>query len=81
MHKQVCEKGFNKKLNSFTQSYGSKDLDASCLRDWAGGFLPMDDPRIIGTVEANREEDLMNGWVCAALRHVIGFAKDGLAAG
>jgi GH15 family glucan-1,4-alpha-glucosidase len=52
LHKEICEKGFNKKLNSFTQSYGSKALDASCLRLALVGFLPLDDPRIIGTIEA-----------------------------
>jgi GH15 family glucan-1,4-alpha-glucosidase len=52
IHKQVCEKGFNKRLNAFTQSYGSKELDASCLRIGLVGFLPMEDPRIIGTIDA-----------------------------
>ena len=52
IHKEVCEKGFNKKLNSFVQSYGSKQLDASCLRIALVGFLPPEDPRIRGTVEA-----------------------------
>jgi GH15 family glucan-1,4-alpha-glucosidase len=52
LHKEICAKGFNKKLNSFTQSYGSKVLDASCLRLVLVGFLPADDPRIVGTVEA-----------------------------
>ncbi len=52
IHKQVCEKGFSRKLNSFTQSYGSDQLDASCLRIGLVGFLPMDDPRIVGTVDA-----------------------------
>ena len=48
IHQEVCEKGFNKKLNSFVQSYGSKQLDASCLRIVMVGFLPPDDPRIRG---------------------------------
>ena len=39
IHREVCEKGFNKKLNSFVQSYGSKELDASCLRIGLVGFL------------------------------------------
>ena len=52
IHREVCEKGFDKKLNSFVQSYGSKELDASCLRIGLVGFLPTDDPRIVGTVEA-----------------------------
>jgi GH15 family glucan-1,4-alpha-glucosidase len=52
IHREVCAKGFDKKLNSFVQSYGSKELDASCLRIVLVGFLPADDPRIRGTVEA-----------------------------
>lgn len=52
LHKEICAKGFNKKLNSFTQSYGSTTLDASCLRILMVGFLPPDDPRMVGTVEA-----------------------------
>jgi GH15 family glucan-1,4-alpha-glucosidase len=49
---QVLDKGFDKKLNSFVQFYGSKQLDASCLRIVLVGFLPPTDPRIIGTVNA-----------------------------
>ncbi len=63
IHKQVCEKGFNKKLNAFVQYYGSKELDASCLRIGLVGFLPMDDPRIIGTVEAIEKKLMKNGFV------------------
>lgn len=63
IHKQVCEKGFNKKLNAFTQYYGSKELDASCLRIGLVGFLPMDDPRIVGTVEAIEKKLMKDGFV------------------
>jgi GH15 family glucan-1,4-alpha-glucosidase len=63
LHKQICAKGFNKKLNSFTQSYGSKTLDASCLRLGIVGFLPMDDPRIVGTVEAIQKQLTKDGLV------------------
>jgi GH15 family glucan-1,4-alpha-glucosidase len=49
---EICSKGFNRELNSFTQSYGSTELDASCLRIGLVGFLPMDDPRIVGTIDA-----------------------------
>jgi GH15 family glucan-1,4-alpha-glucosidase len=78
IHKQVCEKGFNKKLNSFVQSYGSKELDASCLRIGLVGFLPVDDPRIIGTVEAIEKRLLRNGFV---ERYDTKTSKDGLPAG
>ncbi len=63
LHKEICAKGFNKKLNSFTQSYGSKTLDASCLRLGIVGFLPMDDPRIIGTVDAIQKALTKDGLV------------------
>ena len=38
--------------NAFTQYYGSDELDASLLQMAPVGFLPPDDPRIVGTVEA-----------------------------
>jgi GH15 family glucan-1,4-alpha-glucosidase len=42
LHREICRKGFDKKLNSFVQSYGSKQLDASCLRIGLVGFLPIE---------------------------------------
>ncbi len=78
IHKQVCEKGFNKKLNSFTQSYGSTALDASCLRIGLVGFLPMDDPRIIGTVDAIQKHLTQDGLV---LRYDTKTSPDGLPPG
>ena len=63
IHREVCEKGFDKELNSFVQSYGSKDLDASCLRIVLVGFLPPDDPRIRGTVKAIEDRLMRNGLV------------------
>jgi GH15 family glucan-1,4-alpha-glucosidase len=56
IHKEVCARGFSKKLNSFVQSYGSQQLDASCLRIGLVGFLPMDDPRIVGTVGRSKSD-------------------------
>jgi GH15 family glucan-1,4-alpha-glucosidase len=75
LHKEICEKGFNKKLNSFTQSYGSKALDASCLRLALVGFLPLDDPRIIGTIEAIQKGLMRDGLV---QRYDPGKSADGL---
>jgi GH15 family glucan-1,4-alpha-glucosidase len=78
IHKEVCEKGFNKKLNSFVQSYGSKELDASCLRIALVGFLPANDPRIIGTVEAIQKGLMKDGFV---ERYDTRVSKDGLSGG
>lgn len=56
VHREVCEKGFDPVRNTFTQSYGSRDLDAATLLIARTGFLPPDDPRVIGTVDAVRDE-------------------------
>lgn len=56
VHREVCEKGFDPVRNTFTQSYGSVELDAAALLIPRVGFLPPDDPRVIGTVDAVREE-------------------------
>jgi len=52
IHEQVCREGFDAGLNSFVQYYGSKELDGSLLALPLVGFLPADDPRMLGTVEA-----------------------------
>jgi GH15 family glucan-1,4-alpha-glucosidase len=56
IHRDVCEKGFDADRNTFTQFYGSRGLDSALLLLPRVGFLPWDDPRIIGTVEAVRTE-------------------------
>ncbi len=52
LHDQICANGYDSKLRSFTRAYGSESLDASCLMLAMVGFLPPDDPRIVGTVRA-----------------------------
>ncbi|MGW7304053.1 glycoside hydrolase family 15 protein [Streptomyces sp. NPDC054835] len=56
IHAEVCEKGYDAERNTFTQSYGSPDLDASLLHAMLSGFLPADDKRVIGTIEAVQRE-------------------------
>ncbi|MGW2912522.1 glycoside hydrolase family 15 protein [Streptomyces asoensis] len=56
IHREVCEQGYDPVRNTFTQYYGSRDLDASLLLIPRVGFLPPDDPRVVGTVDAVREE-------------------------
>ncbi len=48
--------GWNEEVGAFTQSFGSSDLDASCLLMGIVGFLPPDDPRIVGTIDAVHRE-------------------------
>jgi GH15 family glucan-1,4-alpha-glucosidase len=66
IHRDVCEKGFDRNLNSFVESYGSQLLDASVLLLPAVGFLPPDDPRVRGTLEAIEKYMMRGGFV---LRH------------
>ena len=63
IHAEVCDKGFDRELNSFTQYYGSKLLDASLLMIAPVGFLPPDDPRVVGTVEAIEKGLVTDGFV------------------
>ncbi|MFF5424010.1 MULTISPECIES: glycoside hydrolase family 15 protein [unclassified Streptomyces] len=60
IHADVCAKAYDPDRNTFTQSYGSRELDAATLLIPQVGFLPPDDPRVVGTVDAVRAE-LMHG--------------------
>ncbi|MBL1097258.1 glycoside hydrolase family 15 protein [Streptomyces coffeae] len=56
VHREVCEKGYDAARSTFTQSYGSAELDAATLLIPRVGFLPAADPRVIGTIDAVRRE-------------------------
>ena len=60
---QVCDEGFNADKGSFTQYYGSDNLDASLLMIPLVGFLPAHDPRMRGTIEAIERELLQGGFI------------------
>jgi GH15 family glucan-1,4-alpha-glucosidase len=60
---EVCTRGFDPARNTFTQFYGSTGLDASLLLLPRVGFLPWDDPRVVGTVEAVQRELAEDGFV------------------
>jgi GH15 family glucan-1,4-alpha-glucosidase len=63
IHRDVCAHGFNRQRNAFVQYYGSDALDAALLMLPMVGFLPHDDPRVLGTVEAIQRELLSGGLV------------------
>ncbi|WP_367134291.1 glycoside hydrolase family 15 protein [Saccharothrix sp. HUAS TT1] len=52
VREEVLEKGWNASLGTFTQYYGGTELDAATLLIPAVGFLPGDDPRVLGTLDA-----------------------------
>jgi GH15 family glucan-1,4-alpha-glucosidase len=78
IHGEVCARGFDDRRGSFVQSFESSDLDASLLLIPQVGFLPADDPRVIGTVEAIERHLLVDGFV---MRYSTETNVDALPAG
>ncbi|MFF5786521.1 glycoside hydrolase family 15 protein [Streptomyces sp. NPDC012693] len=63
IHAQVCARSYDPVRNTFTQSYGSLELDAATLLIPQVGFLPPDDPRVVGTVDAVQAELMHEGYL------------------
>ncbi len=78
IHDEICSRGYNEELGSFVQSYGSDHLDASLLLMPLMGFLPPEDPRVLGTLKAI-EKTLMSGGL--VLRYNTEKSSDGLPPG
>jgi GH15 family glucan-1,4-alpha-glucosidase len=78
IHAEVCTQGYDEELGSFTQSYGSKELDASLLMIPLVGFLPGSDPRVRGTIEAIERGLVVDGFV---RRYLTQSDVDGLPPG
>jgi GH15 family glucan-1,4-alpha-glucosidase len=60
---EVCDKGYDAERGTFTQYYGSSELDASVLMILEVGFLPPDDARVISTVRTIKKELMRDGLV------------------
>jgi GH15 family glucan-1,4-alpha-glucosidase len=75
---EICERGFDKQLGSFVQSYGSKQVDASLLLIPCVGFLPVSDPRISGTISAIERRLVADDFV---MRYETSRSVDGLPPG
>src|SRR5690606_24995528 len=75
---EVCDKGYDPGLRSFVQFYGSKRLDASLLQIPVVGFLPPEDYRVRGTIEAIERELMRDGLV---MRYSTEDSVDGLPPG
>jgi GH15 family glucan-1,4-alpha-glucosidase len=78
IHDDVCARGFDTRLGSFVQSYGSGELDASLLLIPTVGFLPPTDPRVRGTIAAVERGLFVDGFL---LRYDTRTADDGLPVG
>ena len=78
IHAEVCREGFDPEVGAFMQSYGAADLDASSLLIPLVGFLPADDPRVVGTVAAVQGRLMVDGFV---RRYDTRAGVDGLPGG
>ncbi len=76
IHAEVLAHGYDPTRNTFTQSYGATNVDASLLLIPQVGFLPAHDPRVQGTIEAVRQElEVEDGLL---LRYRTERSQDGL---
>ena len=76
IHREVCERGYDPERRTFTQYYGSKELDASVLNIPLVGFLPGTDERVTGTIDAISRELGRDGFVS---RYSTAETDDGLS--
>ncbi|HVE38569.1 MAG TPA: glycoside hydrolase family 15 protein [Planctomycetota bacterium] len=63
IHAEVSSQGFDPVRGTFTQFYGSEELDAALLMIPLVGFLPPEDPRVRGTVEAIEQQLSHQGFI------------------
>jgi GH15 family glucan-1,4-alpha-glucosidase len=75
IHREICERGYDAGRRTFTQYYGSKELDASVLNIPLVGFLPGTDERVTGTIDAVSRELGRGGFVS---RYSTAATDDGL---
>ncbi|HEX3506383.1 MAG TPA: glycoside hydrolase family 15 protein [Xanthobacteraceae bacterium] len=75
---EVCKNGYNEKLGTFVQAYGSDQLDANLLLLPCVGFLPVTDPRIERTITAVEHRLLHDGFV---MRYSTDEVEDALPPG
>jgi GH15 family glucan-1,4-alpha-glucosidase len=59
----ILEQGYDRKLGSFVQSFGSTAFDAANLLIPIHGLLPFDDPRVQGTIDCTLERLTEQGLV------------------
>jgi GH15 family glucan-1,4-alpha-glucosidase len=78
IHADVCANAYDARRGHFTQAYGDGLLDGSLLLLPQMGFLPIDDPRIAGTIAAIEKHLVVDGFV---LRYDTGRTQDGLPPG
>ena len=72
---EILAKGFNAERNTFTQHYETDEVDASLLLIPICGFLPPEDPKVLGTIDAIVKDLMHEGLL---LRYRTDSGVDGL---
>jgi GH15 family glucan-1,4-alpha-glucosidase len=81
IHDEVCREGYDPKLGSFVQYYGSREPDAALLMIPLVGFLPASDERVAGTVDLVQKRLCEDGLVRRYRTNLTVEPVDGLPAG
>ncbi|WP_299930115.1 glycoside hydrolase family 15 protein [uncultured Nocardioides sp.] len=76
VREEILDKGFDQERGTFTQHYDTTAVDASLLTIPLVGFLPGDDPRVLGTIDAVIADLDVDGLL---LRYRTETGVDGLA--
>jgi GH15 family glucan-1,4-alpha-glucosidase len=63
IHAEVMDRGWSERRQSFLQAYNGDELDASALLIPIMGFLPVDHPRVVATVDRIVDELAIDGFV------------------
>jgi GH15 family glucan-1,4-alpha-glucosidase len=69
IREDILTRGYDPERRTFTQFYGSDELDAALLMVAIVGFLPATDERVVGTVAAIERELLRDGFVQRYTQH------------
>ncbi len=72
---EVLDHGYDEERGTFTQHYDTDEVDASLLVLPLVGFLPGDDPRVLGTIAAVEQDLVRDGLL---LRYRTQSGVDGL---
>lgn len=77
LEREIWDKGFNQELNSFTQTYANRHVDASLLQIPHTGFVDYDHPAMLGTVNLIERELMSGGGMLH--RYNLDLVSDGLS--
>ena len=73
---EILEHGWSEERGTFTQHYDTDEVDASLLLIPQVGFLPPDDHRVLGTIEAVEKDLMRDGFL---MRYRTETKVDGLS--